>query len=39
MKKTIAMLLALVMLLALTACGSTAEPDPNAGEYVGSFCS
>lgn len=33
MKKKIALLLALVMLLSLCACGESAEPDPNAGLY------
>ena len=33
MKKTIALLLALGMLLCLSACGGRAEPDPNAGLY------
>ena len=33
MKKTIALLLALGMLLCLSACGGSAEPDPNAGLY------
>ena len=34
MKKIIAFLLAMAMLLALAACGSS-EPDPNAGIYYG----
>jgi hypothetical protein len=33
MKKIIALLLAVVMLLSLAACGG--EPDPNAGKYLG----
>ena len=34
MKKIIALLLVIVMLLSLTACGG-GEPDPNAGVYQG----
>ena len=34
MKKIIALLLTLAMLLSLAACGSS-EPDPNAGIYYG----
>lgn len=35
MKKIIALLLALAMLLSLAACGGSAEEDPNAGKYIG----
>lgn len=35
MKKIIALLLALAMLLSLAACGSSAEEDPNSGKYIG----
>ena len=35
MKKALAILLTLGMLLALCACGESAPPDPNAGLYVG----
>ena len=35
MKKIIALLLALAMLLSLAACGGSAEDDPNAGKYIG----
>lgn len=35
MKKIIALLLALAMLLSLAACGGSAEEDPNAGMYYG----
>lgn len=35
MKKMIAILLALTMLLSLTACGGSAAEDPNAGKYIG----
>ncbi len=35
MKKIIALLLALAMLLSLAACGGSAEEDPNAGKYLG----
>ena len=35
MKKIIALLLALAMLLSLVACGGSAEEDPNAGKYIG----
>ena len=35
MKKIIALLLALAMLLFLAACGGSAEEDPNAGKYMG----
>ena len=35
MKKIIALLLALAMLLSLAACGSSAEEDPNVGKYIG----
>lgn len=35
MKKLLSILMALSMLLALAACGGSAEPDPNAGLYVG----
>ncbi|MDD6887337.1 MAG: hypothetical protein PUE41_02535, partial [bacterium] len=34
MKKRIAILLTIVMLLSLAACGGS-EPDPNAGKYQG----
>ena len=34
MKKTIALLMVLVMLLSLAACGG-GEEDPNAGKYIG----
>lgn len=37
MKKFLASLLAVVMLLTLTACGG-GEPDPNAGKYLGVSC-
>ena len=36
MKKTLSVLLILVMLLSLVACGSS-EPDPNAGIYYGTY--
>ena len=35
MKKIIAFLLAICMLLSLAACGGSAEEDPNAGKYIG----
>lgn len=35
MKKIIALLLALAMLLSLAACGGSTEEDPNAGKYLG----
>ena len=35
MKKIIALLLTLAMLLSLAACGGSAEEDPNAGKYIG----
>lgn len=35
MKKIIALLFALAMLLSLAACGGSAEEDPNAGKYIG----
>ena len=35
MKKFVAFLLAFAMVLSLTACGGTAEEDPNAGKYHG----
>lgn len=35
MKKIIAVLLTLAMLLSLAACGGSAEEDPNAGKYIG----
>lgn len=35
MKKIIALLLALAMLLSLAACGGSEESDPNAGKYIG----
>ena len=35
MKKIIALLLALAMVLSLAACGGSAEEDPNAGKYLG----
>ena len=35
MKKIIAFLLTLAMLLSLAACGGSAEEDPNAGKYIG----
>ena len=35
MKKLLAILLALTMLLSLAACGGSAEEDPNAGKYLG----
>ena len=35
MKKIIAFLLTLAMLLSLAACGGSAEEDPNAGKYLG----
>lgn len=35
MKKHIALLLALVMVFALTACGGEKDNDPNLGKYVG----
>ena len=35
MKKIIAILLTLTMLLSLAACGGSAEEDPNAGKYIG----
>ena len=35
MKKIIALLLTLTMLLSLAACGGSAEEDPNAGKYIG----
>ena len=35
MKKIIALLLALAMLLSLAACGGSEEVDPNAGKYIG----
>lgn len=35
MKKALAILLTLGMLLALCACGESAPPDPNCGVYVG----
>ena len=34
-KKTIAFLRALEMLLSLAACAGSAEEDPNAGKYIG----
>ena len=35
MKKIMALLLTLAMLLSLAACGGSAEEDPNAGKYLG----
>lgn len=35
MKKWIAIMLILAMLLSLAACGGTTEEDPNAGKYLG----
>ena len=35
MKKIIALLLTLAMLLSLAACGGSTEEDPNAGKYIG----
>lgn len=35
MKKIIAFLLAICMLLSLAACGGSTEEDPNAGKYIG----
>lgn len=35
MKKLLAILLSLAMLLSLAACGGSAEEDPNAGKYLG----
>ena len=35
MKRLLAILLILAMLLSLTACGGSAEEDPNAGKYIG----
>ena len=35
MKRLLAILLALSLLLSLAACGGSAEEDPNAGKYIG----
>ena len=35
MKRLLAILLILAMLLSLAACGGSAEEDPNAGKYIG----
>ena len=35
MKKLLAILLTMAMLLSLAACGGSAEEDPNAGKYLG----
>ena len=35
MKRLLAVLLSLAMLLSLAACGGSAEGDPNAGKYIG----
>ena len=35
MKRLLAVLLSLAMLLSLAACGGSAERDPNAGKYIG----
>ncbi len=35
MKRLLAFLLALAMVLSLAACGGSAEDDPNAGKYIG----
>ena len=35
MKKLLAILLTLAMLLSLAACGGSTEEDPNAGKYIG----
>ena len=35
MKRLLAMLIAIAMLLSLAACGGSAEEDPNAGKYIG----